>query len=66
MSSKLLAAVFAILVWAAPACAADAPSIEVWKSATCQCCGKWVAHLEANGFAVKTNAADPKIGRAHV
>jgi hypothetical protein len=36
----------------------SAPSIEVWKSATCQCCGKWVSHLEANGFAVKTNAAD--------
>jgi hypothetical protein len=37
---------------------AEAPSIEVWKSATCQCCGKWVSHLEANGFAVRTNAAD--------
>lgn len=37
---------------------ASAPSIEVWKSATCQCCGKWVAHLEANDFAVKTNATD--------
>ena len=58
MSPKLLAAVFAILVGAAPTYAADTPSIEVWKSATCQCCGKWVAHLEANGFAVKTNAAD--------
>jgi hypothetical protein len=37
---------------------ASPPSIEVWKSATCQCCGKWVSHLEANGFVVKTNAAD--------
>jgi hypothetical protein len=36
----------------------SSPSIEVWKSATCQCCGKWVSHLETNGFAVKTNAAD--------
>ena len=34
------------------------PSIEVWKSATCQCCGNWVSHLEANGFAVKSNATD--------
>jgi hypothetical protein len=40
------------------------PSIEVWKSATCQCCGKWVSHLEANGFAVKTNAADPSTLKA--
>ena len=38
--------------------AAEAPPIEVWKSATCDCCIKWVEHLEANGFAVKVNAAD--------
>ena len=45
---------------AAPARAADtAPSIEVWKSATCECCGAWVKHLEANGFTVKVNAAEP-------
>src|SRR4029077_6720115 len=42
-----------------PAAAADtASSIEVWKSATCECCGAWVKHLEANGFTVKANAAD--------
>ena len=41
-----------------PARAADASSIEVWKSPTCSCCGAWVKHLEANGFAVKVNAAD--------
>jgi hypothetical protein len=39
--------------------AADNPSIEVWKSATCECCGNWVKHLEANGFAVKVNATEP-------
>ena len=47
------------LLSTAPALAeASSPSIEVWKSATCQCCGKWVTHLEVSGFAVKTNAAD--------
>jgi hypothetical protein len=41
------------------ASAADtSSSIEVWKSATCECCGAWVKHLEANGFAVTVNAAD--------
>jgi hypothetical protein len=35
------------------------PAIEVWKSATCDCCGAWVKHLEANGFAVKVNDASP-------
>lgn len=29
--------------------------VEVWKTATCGCCHDWVAHLEANGFQVKTN-----------
>jgi hypothetical protein len=37
----------------------DRAQIEVWKSATCDCCGAWVKHLEANGFEVKTNAATP-------
>jgi hypothetical protein len=32
-------------------------SIEVWKSPTCGCCGKWVKHLEDNGFTVKVNNA---------
>lgn len=26
------------------------PAIEVYKSPTCGCCGKWVEHLRANGF----------------
>ena len=40
--------------------ATDNPlSIEVWKSATCECCGNWVKHLEANGFTVKVNATEP-------
>lgn len=32
----------------------DLPSITVYKSPTCGCCGNWVAHLEENGFKVKT------------
>ena len=27
-----------------------APTVEVFKSATCGCCVNWVKHLEANGF----------------
>ena len=43
----------------APVAAADKPSsVEVWKSETCKCCGAWVKHLEANGFAVKVNGTD--------
>ena len=28
------------------------PLIEVHKSPSCGCCGKWITHLEANGFDV--------------
>ena len=29
------------------------PLVTVFKNPTCACCGKWVEHLKANGFAVK-------------
>jgi hypothetical protein len=32
----------------------DQPSIEVYKSATCGCCSKWVEHLKEHGFNVHT------------
>lgn len=49
----------AALLWLSPlagACAETPPNIEVWRSATCKCCGNWVKHLEANGFTVAVNA----------
>ena len=30
------------------------PTIDVYKSATCGCCSKWVEHLKNNGFTVRT------------
>jgi hypothetical protein len=35
--------------------AAAVPVIEVYKSPTCGCCGKWVEHLRMSGFAVNVN-----------
>ena len=29
--------------------------VDVYKSPTCGCCGKWVEHLRGNGFTVKVN-----------
>jgi hypothetical protein len=56
MSIRVLLLLSLITFGLAPASAADtAASIEVWKSATCECCGAWVKHLEANGFTVKVN-----------
>jgi hypothetical protein len=48
-----------LMLWTWPALAAAEGPIEVWKSATCECCGAWVKHLEDNGFAVKVNTATP-------
>jgi hypothetical protein len=33
--------------------AAEAPTIQVYKTATCGCCTKWIEHLEAAGFDVE-------------
>ena len=33
---------------------AEKPEVTVYKSPTCGCCGKWVTHLESNGFKVVT------------
>ena len=61
----LLAALAFAILCGSPVLAADSdsgsPAIEVWKSTTCECCGNWVKHLEANGFTVKVNAASPSM-----
>jgi hypothetical protein len=41
--------VVSLATLAMPARAA-APSIEVYKAATCSCCALWVSHLRTNGF----------------
>lgn len=52
-----LFAIFAVLVLINPkSTEADAslPVVTVYKSPTCGCCGKWVKHMESNGFKVVT------------
>jgi hypothetical protein len=62
MHTYRLFAILLAILWIVPTFAkAEAPSIEVWKSANCQCCIKWVEHLEANGLAVKVNDVSPSI-----
>lgn len=34
---------------------AAAPVVEVYKSEFCGCCGAWVEHLKANGFATRVH-----------
>lgn len=42
---------------------AAATKIEVYKSPTCKCCGKWVDHMRANGFTVETKNIGNKEAR---
>ena len=42
------------LLFSSPGHGGEGPEIEVFKTPTCGCCGKWVAHLEASGFNVTT------------
>lgn len=48
------AALGASLAGMRTASAASPPEAVVYKSPYCGCCGDWVAHLQANGFTVKT------------
>ena len=50
----LLMGVAASSAWAAPA----ALVVDVYKSPTCGCCSKWVDHLKANGFTVRSHDTD--------
>jgi hypothetical protein len=40
--------------------------VEVWKDPDCGCCKDWVAHLQANGFAVKVNESGNDAARARL
>jgi len=38
--------------------ASQLPTVAVYKSPSCGCCGAWVDHLKANGFAVSIHDQD--------
>jgi hypothetical protein len=53
---KALRLALAFVLLAASAAIAQAiPGVEVFKSASCGCCGAWVARLRQNGFQVITH-----------
>lgn len=61
----VLAALATLIAPASTALAQGGPLVDVYKSATCGCCGKWVEHLRANGFTVRAHdVADPARYRA--
>lgn len=52
MKLNILILCVALLSACGPRARPGQPSIDVWKSASCQCCSKWVEHLQQNGFNV--------------
>jgi len=66
MNRRRFVAASAAVLLAGPAIAAS-DVIEVYKSSTCGCCTKWIAHLRANGFEVKAHDVDDiKVSRARL
>jgi len=57
MNRRRFVAASAVMLLAGPALAARAV-IEIYKSATCGCCTKWIEHLRVNGFEVKAHDVD--------
>lgn len=54
MKPAIRAAIFFALLTSTAWAAGTLPTVEVFKSPTCGCCGKWVEHMKANGFKVVT------------
>lgn len=65
---KLLVTATCLLQLAFPVLATAAEAVDVYKSPSCGCCGKWVEHLQRAGFEVRTHevgdvaAARTKLG----
>ena len=62
------AAGLAAPVWARTP-AIDPMAVEVWKDASCGCCGDWIDHMQQNGFTVTAhdvgnNAVRKRLGLA--
>lgn len=58
---KILGALMSMLMMAplaADQAPAPLPTMKVWKTPTCGCCGKWVRHMEAAGFRVEVTDVD--------
>ncbi len=59
MNNKLaVASIFMTLTFNVLAETSEPVEVEVYRSPSCGCCGKWVKHLEANNFVVKDIVSD--------
>ncbi len=46
------------LLGSAPVWAQSTTTVNVYKSPTCGCCGKWIEHMQKNGFKVETHEVE--------
>lgn len=58
MLNRLLRWFLGLALAASAAVIFAAPVVTVYMSPECGCCGLWVEHLKANGFAVRTHAVE--------
>lgn len=58
MSLRPRSLLLVLLLSAGSAWAQSMPQVDVFKSASCGCCGQWVAHMRQAGFVVKTHDVD--------
>lgn len=55
MNASTLIALFIGIAAPAAWAGSGMPVVDVYKSPTCGCCSKWVDHLKANGFTVRSH-----------
>lgn len=53
--ARLFLAAFAAMAMGVGSARADEPVVTVYKSASCGCCGAWIAHLKQKGFRVQAH-----------
>src|ERR1035437_669623 len=53
MKLRLLSVVIATVLSSASVWAQTLPTVDIYKSPTCGCCGKWIEHMKKNGFKVE-------------
>ena len=58
MSRHLSSFALVALLSMAPVWAQTTPTVDVYKSPTCGCCGKWIDHMKKNGFKVEIHEVD--------
>lgn len=58
MRTRISSLALIALLGSVPAWAQAATKLDIYKSPTCECCGKWIAHMQKAGFQVETHVVD--------